>query len=101
MAIVLATFAFTIWNVASRSPVRVLEDARLACRNPRALAVGVTSFIVGALLATAAALVLVPALPKPHDEFGSFELGTLLVALALDLFVGDDIRATLLGRRRI
>ena len=85
--------AFVLWNLAARSPARVFEDMRAAVRDGRDVFAGVVRTIAGLIFFAAAALLLVPALPDPPHDFAAFELGTLLVALALDFTIGNDVRA--------
>jgi hypothetical protein len=99
-ATILDTLAFVAWQVSSRSPVRVVEDALRSLRNGRDFVAGVASAVIGAGCVVAAVLLLFPALPDPPRDFATFELATLLVALGLDFLIGDDLRRLLPRRRR-
>ncbi len=79
-------------NIAARSPLRVLADARRALRSPREIFAGVAAVVIGVLFLGAGALLVMPALPDPARDFATIELLTLLVGLALDALVGEDVR---------
>ncbi len=79
-------------NIAARSPLRVRADLRRALGDPREAFACAVALVVGALFLGAAALLVMPALADPARDFAAIELGTLLVGLALDALVGDDVR---------
>jgi hypothetical protein len=81
-----------VCNIAARSPLRVLADVRRALRNPRAIFAAAAAAVIGLLFLGAGALLLMPAMPDPPRDFGAIELLTLLVGLALDALVGEDVR---------
>jgi hypothetical protein len=99
-AIVLETVAFVIWNLASRTPLALLRDARRAFADPRLFVTGALAAVIGTIFLGAAIVLVFPALTDPAAEFPAVELGSLLVALALEFLIGDDIRTLLGGSQR-
>jgi hypothetical protein len=91
-AIVLDALAFIVWNVGTRSPLAVLAAVRRAFGNRRSLFAGTVAAIVGFIFIVAGTILLEPAIVAP-DDFVPSELFTLLVALALEHLVGNDVRA--------
>ncbi|MBD5634657.1 MAG: hypothetical protein IAI49_09280 [Candidatus Eremiobacteraeota bacterium] len=96
--IVLETLAFVVWNVGSRTPFGVLRDARRAFGDRRAFFGGVVSLAIGLVFVAAATVLVFPALAHPDRDFTPLEIATLLVALAIDYLVGDDLRALVRAR---
>ncbi len=94
------TVAFVIWNLASRTPLGLVRDARRAFANPRLFITGALAALIGAIFLGAAIVLVFPALTDPASEFPAVELGSLLVALAIEFLIGDDIRTLLGGSQR-
>ncbi len=94
------TVAFVIWNLASRTPLGLVRDARRAFANPRLFITGALAALIGAIFLGAATVLVFPALTDPASEFPAVELGSLLVALAIEFLIGDDIRTLLGGSQR-
>jgi hypothetical protein len=92
-AIVLETLAFIVWNIGTRSPIGVLRDARAALRDGRKLFAGIICTIVGFIFIVAASILIVPICVDPDVDFLPAELFTLLVALAIEHLIGNDVRA--------
>lgn len=92
-AIVLETLAFIVWNIGTRSPIGVLRDARAAFRDGRKLFAGIICTIVGFIFIVAASILIVPICVDPDVDFLPAELFTLLVALAIEHLIGNDVRA--------
>jgi hypothetical protein len=92
-AIVLEALGFIVWNVGTRSPLGVLRDMRAALGDGRKLFAGVVSTLVGFIFISAATVLLLPVLALPDIDFLPAELVTLLVALAVEHLVGNDVRA--------
>jgi len=92
-AIVLDTLAFVVWNVGTRSPQEVIAAVRRALFARRSLFAGIVSALVGLIFVTAATVLLLPAIAVPQIDFVPAELFTLLVALALEHLIGNDLRA--------
>jgi hypothetical protein len=92
-AIVLETLAFIVWNVGTRSPIGVLRDVRGAFRDGRKLFAGIVCTIVGFIFIVAATVLVVPICADPDVDFLPLELFTLLVALAIEHLIGNDVRA--------
>jgi hypothetical protein len=89
--IVLETLALVVWNVGTRPPWNMVRDVRASLRNPRALFAGIVSLAVGLIFVAAAVILLVPAVPNP-SHFVPVEIFTLIVALAIESLVGNDLR---------
>jgi hypothetical protein len=92
-AIVLDTLAFVVWNVGTRSPLEVIAAVRRALPAGRSLFAGILSGLVGLIFVVAAGVLLLPAIAVPQIDFVPAELFTLLVALALEHLIGNDLRA--------
>jgi hypothetical protein len=92
VAIVLDALAFTVWDVGTRPPARLLRDAAGAVWSPRALGLGLLRFVVGLALLVAGALVARPALTS-IGLYTIVETGMLFVALVVEQLVGPDLRA--------
>ncbi len=91
-AIVLDALAFIVWNVGTRTPLALLADLRKGLNDRRVLGIGVVSAIVGFVFIMAATVVLFPAIANPVRDLSVFELLTFLVALLVEVLVGDDVR---------
>jgi hypothetical protein len=91
-AIALETLALIVWNIGTRPPDRLLRDVQGAWRNPGALARGVVAFVAGSVLIAAAAVLILPALPDPVDEFAPVEIIMFLAAIVAEHLIGDDVR---------
>lgn len=96
-AIVLDTLAFVVWNIGTRSPGEFFADLRGALRSPRALFIGFVAFLIG-LIFIAAALILVIPVTSPRVGLVALEICTLIVALGIELLIGDDLRRLAGGR---
>lgn len=92
-AIVLETLAFIIWNVGTRSPVALLHDVAASLTDPRKMFAGTVIFVIGAIFIAAATVLLLPAIANFYTDFLPTELFTLLVALAIEHLIGNDVRA--------
>jgi hypothetical protein len=92
-AIVLESLAFVIWNIGTRSPLAVARDVGASFGDARKMFAGAVSFAIGAIFITAATVLLWPALGDPYVDFLPAELFTLLVALAIEHLIGNDVRA--------
>ena len=91
-AIVLDALAFIVWNVGTRTPLALLADLRKGLNDRRVLGIGIVSAIVGFVFIMAATVVLFPAIANPVRDLSVFELLTFLVALLVEVLVGDDVR---------
>lgn len=89
----LDTLAFVIWNVGTRSPVALARDIRASLGEPRKMFAGATRFVIGAIFMTAATVLMLTAIADPFADFLPAELFTLLVALAIEHLIGNDVRA--------
>ncbi len=98
-ALVLETLAFVVWNVGARSPLRVLRDVRASFGDGRAFCTGLICALVGFIFIAAATVLLLPAIADPPADFIPTEIGTLLIALALEHLIGNDLR-TMAGARK-
>lgn len=95
-AIVFDALAFTIWDVGTRPPMRLIRDVARGARNRRALARGCLRFAIGLALLILAALIARPAMPTMR-AFTVIETGMLIAALLVESLIGTDLRAS--GRR--
>jgi hypothetical protein len=92
-AIVLETCALAVWNVGTRSPAIVVRDVLAALRSPKALAAGAFSAFVGMLFVAAATVMLLPIADAAATDFVPLSIYTFVTALAVELLVGNDLRA--------
>ena len=92
-AIALQSLAFIVWNVGTRSPLRVLRDVRAAIGNVRKVMMGLAATLVGFIFIMAATVLIVPICADPNVDFLPTELFTLLVALVIEHLIGNDVRA--------
>lgn len=90
--------AFALWSVGTRSPLAVLRAIGGAFRRPRILLLGTLATIVGLLFIAAGTMLVVPIILDIDADFIPIELGTLLVALALEQLIGNDLRRALRSR---
>ena len=91
LAIVFDALAFTIWDIGTRPPLRLIHDVARGVRVPRVLVLGVVRFAVGAGLLLLAALVARPAMPTMR-AFTLIETGMIVAALLVEQLVGPDLR---------
>lgn len=91
LAIVLDAFAFILWDVGTRPPLRLGRDLVRGIRVPRSFAFGLLRFIVGCALLLAAADVARPGMPT-MQAFTFIETGMLIAALLVEQLVGPDLR---------
>jgi hypothetical protein len=99
-AILLEALALVVWNIGTRSPSALLRDIAVAAREPRTLFAGSLSLVVGLIFVAAATVLILPALPNPDSDLVPVEIFTFLVALGIELLVGDDVRRVASGRSR-
>jgi hypothetical protein len=98
--IVLDAAALIVWNIGTRSPATLLRDLQTALRDARALFVGTLSVLVGLVFVAAATVLVLPVLPDPDRQLVPVEIFTFVVALGIELLVGDDVRRVAAGRSR-
>ena len=91
LAIVLDALAFTIWDIGTRPPLRLIRDVASGVRVPRVLARGVLRFLIGFGLLLLAAVVARPAMPTMR-AFTLIETGMIVAALLVEQLVGPDLR---------
>jgi uncharacterized membrane protein len=93
-AIALQTLAFVVWNIGTRTPWTMLNDVRRGAREPRALLGGNIALLVGAIFMAAATVLLFPVV-APDIDLVPVEICTLIVALAVEMLIGNDLRRLL------
>ena len=91
LAIVFDALAFTIWDVGTRPPLRLVRDVANGVRVPRVLAQGFMRFLIGIGLLFLAAVVARPAMPTMR-AFTLIETGMIVAALLVEQLVGPDLR---------
>jgi hypothetical protein len=97
LAIVFDALAFTIWDVGTRPPLRLVRDVAKGVRVPRVLARGFLRFLIGFGLLYLAAVVARPAMPTMR-AFTLIETGMIVAALLVEQLVGPDLRRTSVRR---
>ncbi len=92
-AIVCVFAALSIWDVGTRSPLRLVRDAAAAARAPASLLRGLTRLAIGLALAGLAMLLTARAVPL-HDRalIWVVTIGIVLAALALEALLGGTLR---------
>ncbi len=98
IAIVFDALAFTVWDVGTRPPLRLLDDIETAARAPRRLATGLLRFLIGLGLLVLGALAARPAMPTMRT-FTILETVMLIAALLVEQLVGPDLRRAAIVRR--
>jgi hypothetical protein len=93
-AIVVDAGAFTLWDLASRSPVRLARDVAAGISRPGIAARAVTRIVAGLLLLAAGAALLLP-LTVEVRTFTVLETWTVLTGLFVEQLIGADLRARL------
>jgi hypothetical protein len=91
LAIMFDALAFTIWDIGTRPPLRLVHDVARGLRMPRVLAQGVMRFLIGGGLLLLAAVVARPAMPTMR-AFTLIETGMIVAALLVEQLVGPDLR---------
>ncbi len=94
-AIALDTLAFVVWNVGTRPPLAVVRDIRRGLGSPRVFARGTVVALAGAILVVAASILVAPAVDFDPALATGIHLFTVLVALALEALVGEELRSLL------
>ncbi len=97
-ATLLETLALVIWNIGTRSPLRVARDMWAGLVRRRALFSSAVRVVVGVIFFVAACVTLLPAIDDATRDLLPIELLTVVVALAIERLVGDDLRAFAAGR---
>ena len=86
-AIVLDAAAFSLWNLAARSPARLVRDVAAGVSRPASVLRGGVRFVTGVLLLLAAGVLLLPLAIAPRT-FTVLETWTVLTALLVDQLLG-------------
>ncbi len=92
-AIALQSLALTIWQIGRRSPLEALRAIVRGLRDGRTFFVGTIAFVLGAVFAVSAALLVVPILSDGRTQIAPTIFFVTIVAATIDLLVGDDVRA--------
>ncbi len=92
LAIVLDTAALLVWDVGTRSPLRLARDIRDGLRRPATIARGLARVAIGAFALLAAATVSAPVATRRID-FTIIECWALVTALVVEQLIGPDLRA--------
>ncbi len=90
-AIVFDAGAFALWNLASRSPARLVRDLAAGISKPAVAVRGVARFCGGLLLLVAAATLVLP-LAIQTRAFTVLEIWTVLTGLVVEQLIGADRR---------
>lgn len=92
LAIMLDTAALVIWDIGTRSPLRLFADVRAARHDRRAVMRGFVRLAVGVVALIAAATVSAPLASRAAD-FTIIECWALVTALVVEQLLGPDLRA--------
>jgi hypothetical protein len=91
LAIVLDAFAFILWDVGTRPPLKLARDVARGVGIPRVFAYGVLRLVAGAALLLCAADVARPGMAT-MQAFTFIETGMLIAALLVEQLIGPDLR---------
>ncbi|MDQ6942833.1 MAG: hypothetical protein M3169_10030 [Candidatus Eremiobacteraeota bacterium] len=91
LSIVFDALAFTIWDIGTRPPLRLIRDIASGAHVPHVLARGVLRFLIGFGLLFLAAIVARPAMPTMR-AFTLIETGMIVAALLVEQLIGPDLR---------
>ncbi len=92
VAIVLDATALVIWDVGTRSPVRLVSEVRAGLRQPVTVLRGFVRLITGVLALVVAAVVSASVATRAFD-FTVIECWALVTGLVLEQLVGPALRA--------
>jgi VIT1/CCC1 family predicted Fe2+/Mn2+ transporter len=90
-AIVVDACAFSLWNLAARSPARLARDVAAGVSRPAVALRGVARFVAGMFLLFAGAVLLLPLAFGTHT-FTVLETWTVLTGLLVDQLLGSGAR---------
>jgi hypothetical protein len=90
-AIAVDTGAFVLWNLASRSPLRLARDVAAGVSRPAVALRAVVRFAGGLFLLAAGGVLLVP-LSLQVRTFTILETWTVLTGLLVEQLIGADFR---------
>jgi predicted lysophospholipase L1 biosynthesis ABC-type transport system permease subunit len=88
---VLDTAGLVIWDIGTRSPLRLFADVRAGLRERRAIVRGVLRVVAGVLALLAAVAVSAPVATRTLD-FTIIECWALVTALVVEGLVGPGLR---------
>jgi len=90
----LDTAALVVWDIGTRSPLRLLVDVRAGLHERAAIVRGLVRLALGALALLAAVGVSAPVATRAGD-FTVIECWALVIALVIEQLIGPDLRARL------
>ncbi|GAC1508395.1 MAG: hypothetical protein NVS1B14_12790 [Vulcanimicrobiaceae bacterium] len=91
-AILCAAVGFIIWDIGTRSPARVISDVLSAVRANSFFA-GLVRFAAGLVfVGVSVGLVFFSVPLNEAQHYTLYQMGVFIVALAIELLVGDDVR---------
>ncbi|HEY8297340.1 MAG TPA: hypothetical protein VIG32_04880 [Candidatus Baltobacteraceae bacterium] len=92
--------ALAVWDIGRNSPLRFARELARSQQAAAHLRTGILRFAVGLIAAFVALVVLVETLPfGTSDLFSVYAIGTFCAGFAVDLLVGDALRAIVRGKR--
>lgn len=95
-AILCASAGLIIWDIGSRSPAHVLDDAITGVRSPRSVIRGIVRFFIGLIfLSVSIALVFLSLPENEYDRYTAYQIVAFVTALAVELLIGNDVRPLL------
>ena len=99
-AVACATFALSIWELGTRSPLRAAADLREGLSNRRTLTAGLMRFFAGSCLCVLAIWLVLAAIGDNLRRFGAFSIAIFLAALIVEHLLGEELRL-LMGIRKV
>ena len=92
LAIVLDTTAFLIWDVGTRTPLRLIAEVGAGLRKRRSLFHGSLRFATGLGLLVLGEIAIIPLAMRVGSAL-PLEFGALVTALITEQLIGPDLRA--------
>jgi hypothetical protein len=89
---VLFSIAFSVWNVGTRPPERLVADIRSGLRDRAILRRGLFHFFTGAIAIVVGFVVLEPTAARFHNRT-LIESLPIVTALIVEQLIGPDLRA--------
>ncbi len=91
-SIVLDTLALVVWDIGTRSPLRLVGDVRRALARRTGFRRAAIRLMIGAFALGAGTMVSAPLATRPID-FTIIECWAIVTALVVEQLVGPDLRA--------
>jgi hypothetical protein len=91
LTILLDTAALVIWDIGTRSPLRLVADVRAGLGERSTILVGLLRLTLGSIALVFGVAISAPVASRPAD-FSIVECWALVTALVLEQLLGPDLR---------